>query len=82
MEQIYLSRRNLLALLSKLDRRKAGDSTLCTLVKRDNLHPKYPQSMPEIRVTALEDEEYYIDRKPGPMVIQDEARLDLRKRIN
>jgi hypothetical protein len=65
MEQIFLSRRNLLALLSKLDRQKAGDSTFCTIIKRDNLHPIYSQTIPEIAITAVEDEDYYIDRDPG-----------------
>jgi len=60
--QVYLSRSNLLTLLSKLDRQKNGESTQCTIIKCDNKHPKYPQTMAEIRVTALEDEEYYTDR--------------------
>lgn len=68
-EQIYLSRRNLLSLLAKLDRNKAAGSqvSVCTIVKEDDIHPKYPQSMRSIFVTALEDEEYYSHRKPGRM---------------
>jgi hypothetical protein len=62
---IYLSRRNLLALLSKLDRVKAGESSLCTIQKCDPLHPKYPQTMAAINVVAVEDEDYYTDRLPG-----------------
>jgi hypothetical protein len=65
MQQLYLSRRNLEALLSKLDRKKAGDVTACTLIKNDTEHPKYPQTMKNIMVTAVENEEYYIDREPG-----------------
>ncbi len=65
MEQIYLSRRNLLTLLNKLDRVKRGGKSFCTIIKNDTKHPKYPQSMPEISVTSLEDEEYYTDRQPG-----------------
>lgn len=65
MEQVFLSRRNLLTLLSKLDRQKAGDLTACTLIKGDDLHPKYPQSMKQILVTAVEDEDYYVDRPYG-----------------
>ncbi len=64
MQQLYLSRRNLLTLLSKLDRKKAGEPTVCTLVKRDTMHPKYP-STDMIYITALEDAEYYTDREPG-----------------
>jgi len=72
MEQIYLSRRNLLSLLSKLDRRKNGEFTACTLVKSDNVHPVYPQTMKDIVVTAVEDNDYYVDRAPGPVLLDDE----------
>ena len=65
MPQIYLSRRNLLSLLSKLDRAAEGDVTACTLIKHDNEHPTYPQTMKSIRVTAVEDSDYYNDRAPG-----------------
>lgn len=64
MQQLYLTRRNLLTLLSKLDRQKAGELTCCTIVKQDVLHSKYPCS-DVIVVTALEDVEYYTDRKAG-----------------
>lgn len=64
MEQLYLSRRNLLTLLSKLDRKKAGEDTWCTIIKRDTIHLTYPSST-EIRVTAIEDESYYTDRPAG-----------------
>lgn len=64
MKQVYLTRSNLLALISKLDRKLAGQETARTLVKRDTVHPKYPCS-DEISVTALEDEEYYTDRPAG-----------------
>jgi hypothetical protein len=63
--KVYLTRRNLLTLLSKLDRAAKGEETACTLVKRDNAHPRYPQSHSEIVVTALEDDVYYTDRAPG-----------------
>lgn len=75
-EQVYLSRRNLLALLSKLDRVKAGGTSGRTIIKTDDKHPKYPQSTQVIFVTALEDEEYYTDRRPGPMHPADEDRMD------
>lgn len=67
MEQVYLSRRNLVTLLSKLDRKKNGEITMCTLIKSDNTHSKYPQTMQNIKVTAVEDEEYYTDREAGPV---------------
>lgn len=65
--RIYLSRRNLLALLSKLDRARAGGQTVLTIIKCDNLHAKYPQSIPECIVTAVEDDDYYGARAPGPV---------------
>jgi hypothetical protein len=64
MKQVYLTRRNLLALISKLDRAALGELTARTLVKRDTVHPVYPCS-DEIAVTAVEDEEYYKDRQAG-----------------
>jgi hypothetical protein len=64
MEYLYLTRRNLLTLLSKLDRKARGEQTACTLVKQDTTHPLYPCSA-VIRITALEDEEYYTDRPAG-----------------
>jgi hypothetical protein len=75
MSQIYLSRRNLLTLLSKLNRKAAGEDTACTLVKNDNAHPKYPQSMSSIRVTAVEDADYYTDRPAGTVHPSDIAAL-------
>ena len=62
---VYLTRRNLLSLLSKLDRAKAGEQTACALIKNDNAHPVYPQTMKSIWVQAVEDDAYYIDREAG-----------------
>lgn len=67
MQQLYLTRRNLLTLLAKLDRNKEqADSSACTIIKTDTAHPKYP-STDVICVTAVEDEVYYTDRQPGLM---------------
>lgn len=65
MQQVFLSRRNLITLLNKLDRNKSnpGESA-CTLIKNDDTHKKYPQTMKSIAVTAIEDDEYY-DRPAG-----------------
>lgn len=65
MEKVYLSRRNLLSLLSKLDRKALGEQTTCTIIKYDTANDKYPQTMPKIAVTAVEDTQYYADREPG-----------------
>ena len=64
MQRVYLTRRNLLALLSKLDRAAAGEQTERTLIKQDTVHPKYPCT-DVILVTAVEDADYYSDREPG-----------------
>lgn len=77
METIYLSRRNLLVLLSKLDRVQEGDISFCSIIKQDNQNPKYPQSMPQVLVAAVEDSEYYIDRVPGQVHEKDETRIKL-----
>jgi hypothetical protein len=74
MEKVYLSRRNLLTLLSKLDRVKAGERSACTLNKHDNQHPKFSQTMPGVSVIAVEDEDYYIDRSPGRVHKKDEPK--------
>lgn len=63
--RVYLSRRNLLTLLSKLDRRKAGEHTFCCITKCDTLNPEFPQTDDEVQVIAVEDDEYYKDRLPG-----------------
>lgn len=65
MNKVYLSRKNLLTLLSKLDRVAAGEESACTLIKRDTEHPLYPQTMKSIYVIAVEDSDYYTDRSPG-----------------
>lgn len=59
--KVYLSRRNLLTLLAKLD----DPGSLKTLHKHDVDHKVYPQSHPTIIVTAVEDADYYVDRNPG-----------------
>lgn len=74
MDQIYLSRRNLLTLLSKLNREKMGDLTVGCIIKYDNTHKKYPQSMESIMVFAIEDAEYY-DREPGEVYLKDVENL-------
>jgi hypothetical protein len=63
--RVYLSRRNLLTLISKLDRRIAGQETECKLVKNDYANPNYPQTMKSIEVNAVEDQDYYSERGAG-----------------
>ena len=54
MHKVYLSRRNIQSLINKLDRVKTGEYSACTLIKRDNLHAKYPQTMESCSVTSVE----------------------------
>lgn len=75
MEKIYLSRRNLLTLLSKLDRKKNGEFSFCTLIKTDTQNIKYPQTINEIVVTAVEDEDYYINRSAGIIHVDDQDNI-------
>ena len=79
--RVYLSRRNLLTLLSKLDRRVAGQQTECSLVKNDNVHPVYPQTMKSIEVVAVEDEEYYKERDAGFVYSADTPNRELAMAI-
>ena len=72
---VYLSRRNLLTLLSKLDRAAAGEVTKSTIIKHDNRHPKYPQTMASITVVAVEDGDYYTDRIAGAVHPSDDPSI-------
>jgi len=74
MERVYLTRRNLLTLLNKLDRVRRGEASEKTIIKNDTVHPKYPCSS-VIMVTAVEDEEYYEEgHLPGKVHPSDEPR--------
>lgn len=64
--KVYLSRRNLEVLLSKLDRVKAGEHSFCEIWKRDDEHPTMPSD--HTRIIAVEDKDYYFDREPGAML--------------
>ena len=73
--QIYLSKRNLLALLSKLDRLEAGDETAWAIIKSANPADPYCNTIDQVVVTAVADEEFYANRQPGVMHPLDEANL-------
>ncbi len=76
MDKIYLSRRNLLALLSKLDRNQVAEVSACTIIKYRGDGP-FRQSMDSCMVTAVEDDEYYSNegRPAGAMHPADEEKL-------
>jgi hypothetical protein len=74
MEHLYLSRKNLLILLSKLDRIKEGGASFATIVKYKNPDDPFPNAL-DVLVTAVEDENYYKDREAGEMWPEDEDRI-------
>lgn len=68
LTEIFLTRRNLLTLLDKLDHVAGGGVSACTIIKQDTEHPTYPISGADcVIVTAVEDTAYYTDREPGPV---------------
>lgn len=76
--KIYLSRRNLTALLAKLDADAEGIETACTIIKHRNpAVAEYQQTMSTIAVIAVQDEEYYsAQRRPaGEMHPREEVQL-------
>jgi hypothetical protein len=79
--KVYLSRRNLLALLSKLDRESNGEDTHCAILKNRGDKPEFQQTMKEIMVIAVADDEYYgtLGRPAGMMVDADEKNLPVPK---
>lgn len=64
--QLFLTRRNLLTLLEKLDYVANGGASACTIVKCDTKHSVYPiTGASSVSVTSVEDNDYYNDRDPG-----------------
>lgn len=63
MQELVLSRRNLLTLLAKLDKVREGKVSKCTIIKYNI--DGYEFGMP---VRAAEDEVVYKDRMPGVML--------------
>lgn len=72
MNVVYLSRRNLLTLLNKLDRVQRGENSACAIIKHDNVHPKYPTDCALVLIAAVEDDAYYTKRNPGQVLPIDE----------
>ena len=61
-EIVYLSRRNLMTLLAKLDANKdEPGSSLCSIIKHQNprLDVKFRQSVESLVVVAVDDEVFY-----------------------
>ena len=68
--KIYLSRRNLLTLLSKLDRKLKGEQTYCTIIKERNESDPYVNTIDIVSITAVEDSDFY-NRAPGEVHSRD-----------
>jgi hypothetical protein len=65
---LFLTRRNLLTLINKLDAVKHGESSRKTIIKHDTEHPAYPLlGSDAVIITAVEDDDYYTQRAPGPI---------------
>lgn len=77
MPKLYLSRRNLLALLSKLDREARGELTACAIIKIRSASSEFRQTMEQVMVIAVDDELYYKsqNRPAGEMHPADEEGL-------
>jgi hypothetical protein len=76
--KLYLSRRNLVTLLAKLDADANNIDTACTIIKYKNPDsPAYQQTMDKIAVIAVQDEEYYTAqaRPAGEMHPREEVQL-------
>ena len=68
--KIYLSKRNLQVLLSKVERYERGEETLCTITKYKNRQDPYCMEIgdeEEVDVIAIPDAKYYVGREAGPM---------------
>lgn len=72
---IFLSRRNLQALLNKLDRVGQGEKSACTIVKYQQEGKAYRQTLKAVSIVAVEDEAYYgaQGRPAGEMHPSEEA---------
>ena len=73
-ERIYLSKRNLLTLLSKLERLEQGQDTQCALVKYANPLDPYCNTIDTVIVIAVPDDKFYTTRSPGSMHPLDEPK--------
>ena len=74
--QLFLTRRNLLTLLEKLDHVVGGGSSACTIIKNDTTNPNFPiTGATSVTVTAVENDIYYQNEVPGPVMDMDTKEL-------
>lgn len=76
MSHITLSRTNLKALLAKLDIVAGGGQSACAIIKYKIANDPGGQSMDACRVQAIEDDDYYINRPPGDLHPDTEAKMN------
>jgi hypothetical protein len=76
-ERVYLSKRNLLTLLSKLERFEKGEETKCAIVKHANPLDPYCSTIDEITVFAIPDEQYYTRRMYGEVHPSDDPKTEI-----
>ena len=74
---LYLSKRNLLTLLSKLERFEKGEMTECTIIKRKNNLDPYCMRIgcEDVKIIAIPDSKYYTARSPGAVLDKDDPDL-------
>lgn len=74
--RIYLSKRNLLTLLSKVERFERGEETKCSLIKYKNELDPYCLEIgsDSVMVIAIPDEKYYAGREAGPVHVKDDPK--------
>jgi len=78
METIYLSRRNLETLLSKLDRLENGEDTTCAIIKYSQPNiDAFKQTIDSVMIVAVPNDKYYKAqaRSPGVVVPEDQPKL-------
>lgn len=83
--RIYLSKRNLLTLLAKLERFEKGEETACTIIKRANHMDPHTCTMDDIAIVAIPDEFYYTNRGAGMMHPKDDpdpSQVDERSKMD
>lgn len=68
-KKIYLSKRNLQVLLSKVERFEAGQETNCAIIKYNNHLDPYNMTINEdcVMIVAVPDKQYYVNREAGVM---------------
>lgn len=76
---VYLSKRNLLTLLSKVERFEKGEETKCAIIKYSNPLDPYCLRIgqeSELMIVAIPDDKYYTSRGAGEVHPDDEPGVE------